>query len=208
MVSSDTAFKDHHDRYDHILARQKYSSPVFSLFFSVEIAECTEERVSAHLFSRGHFTSPTYPSKYPPSRVCSWTLQAPPGHFMRVTFDAFQTQCPNDNVIVRDNDQNGQLIGQFCGGQKPPMHHGRKLWVRFTSDDDIILSAERGFNATYEASPCKCYFSRTITRKILWLSLNPSFLCLGWPILLAYVPSFFPLISRAGHKSTGKHEDP
>lgn len=131
----------------------------FPLFFSVEIAKCTEERTSAHLFSRGHFTSPTYPSKYPPSRICSWTLQAPPGHFMRVTFDAFQTQCPNDKVIVRDNDQNGQQLGEFCGGQKPPVFRGGKLWVRFTSDNDIILSAERGFNATYEALPCKCYLS-------------------------------------------------
>ena len=131
----------------------------FSLFFSVEIAKCTEERTSAHLFSRGYFTSPTYPSKYPPSRVCSWTLQAPPGHFMKVTFDAFQTQCPNDKVTVRDNDQNGQLLGEFCGGQKPPVFRGGKLWVRFTSDNDIILSAERGFNATYEALPCKCYLS-------------------------------------------------
>jgi len=123
-----------------------------------EIAKCTKDKKSAILFSRGHFTTPTYPAKYPTSRDCSWTLQAPPGNFMKVTFNVFQTQCPKDKVIIRDHDQNGQLLWEFCGEQKPPVLRGQKLWVHFTSDNDLHID-EQGFNATYKVLPFKGHIS-------------------------------------------------
>lgn len=132
----------------------KNTNIFFDFLSSVDIAKCTIAKTTAHLFSRGYITSPTFPAKYPRNRQCSWTLQAPPGHFMTMVFHVFQTQCPNDNVIIRDHDQNGQLLGQFCGERKVPVFRGRKLWVSFKSDE-THASAEDGFNATYEALPCK-----------------------------------------------------
>ena len=75
---------------------------------------------------------------------------------MRMTFHEFQTQCPDDKVIIRDGNQNGQLLGEFCGDERPPEFRGRKLWVSFKSDDRFA-EAERGFNISYEAVACKSY---------------------------------------------------
>ena len=120
----------------------------------MEIGRCTKGKTIAPLFSQGYITSPTFPAKYPPNSECSWTLEAPPGHFMKMVFRVFQTQCPDDKVMIRDNDQTGQLLGQFCGEPEVPVFRGRKLWVSFKSDK-LFASGEDGFNATYEALPCK-----------------------------------------------------
>lgn len=120
----------------------------------VEIAKCTQGKTIPPLFTRGYLTSPTFPGKYPPNRECSWTLQAPAGHFMTLVFRVFQTQCPDDKVVIRDGDQNGQLLGQFCGERELPVFRGRKLWVSFKSDGSFA-SAENGFNATFESLPFK-----------------------------------------------------
>ena len=143
------------------LNRQTCFNQKLDFLFVVAIAKCTKGKTIPPLFSRGYLTSPTFPAKYPPNRECSWTLQAPPGHFMKMVFHVFQTQCPNDKVVIRDDDQNGQLLGQFCGDQKLPVFRGRKLWVSFKSDG-VFASAENGFNATFEALPCK-YFQSFVT---------------------------------------------
>lgn len=134
----------------------------YRIVSEVEIAECTKMMNSAILFSRGHFTSPTYPAKYPPTRQCSWTLQAPPEYFMTLIFHTFQTQCPNDKVIIRDHDASGQLLGEFCGEEKPSVFRGRKLWVGFNSDASFAVN-EKGFNATYETLPFKGHISEHCT---------------------------------------------
>lgn len=73
---------------------------------------------------------------------------------MTLVFRVFQTQCPDDKVVIRDGDRNGQLLGQFCGERELPVFRGRKLWVSFKSDGSFA-SAENGFNATFESLPCK-----------------------------------------------------
>ncbi|KAJ8396174.1 hypothetical protein AAFF_G00020410 [Aldrovandia affinis] len=97
----------------------------------------------------GSFTSPCYPSDYPKSLACKWTLQAPAGFIVQLTFVDFELEealgCIYDRVIV----STGVNDVKFCGITAHGLSlnsTGDVMEVFFNSDFSI---QKRGFNITY-----------------------------------------------------------
>ncbi|XP_055005317.1 adhesion G-protein coupled receptor G6 isoform X6 [Boleophthalmus pectinirostris] len=65
--------------------------------------------------SHGVMKSPCYPQKYPNSHACRWTIQAPTGHIVQLTFLDFELEeapgCIYDWVLVKT----GRTDVKFCG---------------------------------------------------------------------------------------------
>ena len=134
---------------------RKYLHFYSVLFSSAVLAKCTKQNNNIALFgAKGNFSSPFYPSKYPPERKCHWTISAPKEHFVHLTFVKFRTKCP-DGVVIRDIDAKGQQLGEHCGSLVPPDYRGRQLSLEFISDSKMYKD-EDGFQVIYEMVPCKC----------------------------------------------------
>ncbi|XP_066532929.1 adhesion G-protein coupled receptor G6 [Hoplias malabaricus] len=99
--------------------------------------------------SEGIFTSPCYPFDYPPSQSCSWTLQAPFGFIMQITFLDFELEeahgCIYDRVTV---DGSGSTV-KFCGLTANGLtlnSTGNVMLVSFNSDFSV---QKKGFSISY-----------------------------------------------------------
>ncbi|KAL6115783.1 st14 [Pungitius sinensis] len=112
----------------------------------------------------GTFTSPNFPSYYPPQITCQWSIEVPLGNAVKVTFKKFllsepgmedSRDCKKDYVQV-----NGK---KFCGekpdGTVTETSPTNTMSVEFFSDASYV---DRGFSATYEAidvkDPCPSQF--------------------------------------------------
>ena len=104
-------------------------------------------------------TSPNYPSNYPPSANCFWTLKRPSSSYrVRLTFHLFSLEasssCRDDYVEIRDGDtfSTSTFIGKFCDTGIPPMIVSKYtyLFVKFISDSDYYTS-RRYFVASFKA---------------------------------------------------------
>ncbi|XP_064803411.1 neuropilin and tolloid-like protein 1 [Oncorhynchus masou masou] len=109
----------------------------------------------------GLFTSPNYPSKYPPEVECVYIIEAPPRLCIDLFFDERYSiepswECKFDNIEVRDGPFGfSPIIGRYCGQTIPPFirSSGRYLWIKFVSDAELEAI---GFSANYNftaASP-------------------------------------------------------
>ncbi|XP_034392313.1 suppression of tumorigenicity 14b [Cyclopterus lumpus] len=125
---------------------------------------------------RGSFSSPFFPSNYPPETSCVWTIEAPKEKFVKVQFQKFflgndSIQCRGDYV-----DVNGQRL---CG-RKPTStvvtSRSNAMTVRFNSDSSYV---DQGFTAEFEAfvptNPCPGRFQCTNN-----LCINRTLQCDGW----------------------------
>ncbi|XP_043936380.1 suppressor of tumorigenicity 14 protein homolog isoform X2 [Protopterus annectens] len=97
--------------------------------------------------SEGNFTSPYYPAFYPPNIDCVWTIQAPPGMRIRITFNMFRLLEPD----VKDDCLKDyvELFGQRYCGEKLPFtvtSDGPTAVVNFHSDES---QTDKGFEAEY-----------------------------------------------------------
>ncbi|KAI4891399.1 hypothetical protein NFI96_026095 [Prochilodus magdalenae] len=99
----------------------------------------------------GTFTSPGYPSHYPPQIQCVWDIEVPEEKHVKVTFTKFsmhepqQTShhCPKDYLEINDN--------RMCGEKSANTVHTSKtnqLTVKFYSDMSFV---DQGFSAEFEA---------------------------------------------------------
>ncbi|MEQ2167718.1 hypothetical protein GOODEAATRI_006965, partial [Goodea atripinnis] len=65
--------------------------------------------------AQGEFKSPCYPQKYPNAQTCKWTLQAPAGFIIQLSFLDFELEeaqdCMYDWVMVNT----GNTESKFCG---------------------------------------------------------------------------------------------
>ncbi|KAK5864153.1 hypothetical protein PBY51_001114 [Eleginops maclovinus] len=125
---------------------------------------------------RGSFSSPFYPSNYPPKTTCEWTIEAPKEKFLKVQFNKFylgkySSQCQNDYVEV-----NGQRL---CGSKlrnTVVTSRSNKMTINFKSDSSFV---DQGFTAEYEAfvpnNPCPGRFQCTSN-----LCINQTLQCDGW----------------------------
>ncbi|XP_044176241.1 cubilin-like isoform X2 [Acropora millepora] len=104
-------------------------------------------------------TSPNYPSNYPPSANCFWSLKRPSTSYgVRLTFYSFfvegSSSCRDDYLEIRDGDtfSTSTFIGKFCGTRIPPIIVSRYtyLFVKFISDSDYYPS-QRYFTASFKA---------------------------------------------------------
>lgn len=125
---------------------------------------------------KGSFSSPLFPSNYPPKTKCVWNIEAPEEKFLKVQFNKFNLgnqsrECNKDYV-----DVNGQRL---CG-KKPEStvvtSRSNKMTITFNSDSSYV---NQGFTAEYEAfvptNPCPGRFQCTNN-----LCINKTLQCDGW----------------------------
>ncbi|KAK9514688.1 hypothetical protein VZT92_025384 [Zoarces viviparus] len=125
---------------------------------------------------KGSFSSPFFPSNYPPETKCVWSIEAPKEKFLKVQFKTFSlgnysSQCPKDYV-----DVNGERL---CGRKlKSSVITSRSnmMTIKFNSDSSYV---DQGFTAEYEAfvptNPCPGRFQCTNN-----LCINQTLQCDGW----------------------------
>ncbi|XP_063299684.1 adhesion G-protein coupled receptor G6 isoform X5 [Pelobates fuscus] len=97
----------------------------------------------------GSFTSPCYPNVYPNSQDCKWTIRAPTGFIIQVTFVDFEIEeaqnCMYDSLSIN----NGETTSKFCGITAKGLSFssiGNEMIITFVSDFSI---QKKGFNLTY-----------------------------------------------------------
>ena len=111
--------------------------------------------------SSGTFSSPSYPSYYPNSMLCTWKLTAPVGKRIKLTFNYFRlesgTCSSNDYLEVRDGSSSTSLKkGTYCGSYAPTItSSGRYLWLRFRSNAHLSY---KGFQARYQLVSTSCKY--------------------------------------------------
>ncbi|XP_072808913.1 neuropilin and tolloid-like protein 1 [Vicugna pacos] len=106
----------------------------------------------------GIFTSPNYPSKYPPDHECIYIIEAAPRQCIELYFDEKYSiepswECKFDHIEVRDGSFGfSPIIGRFRGQQNPPVikSSGRFLWIKFFADGEL---ESMGFSARYNFTP-------------------------------------------------------
>nr|XP_022328504.1 uncharacterized protein LOC111127573 [Crassostrea virginica] len=101
----------------------------------------------------GEFSSPGWPSKYPPSQNCTWFIEAPPGVKIFLTFENVNLEedikrpCHSsfDFIEVYETHGNSTFL---CGKNDRFTFNSTesKLYVQFTSDSRVEKS---GFHAFY-----------------------------------------------------------
>ncbi|XP_051236348.1 neuropilin and tolloid-like protein 2 [Dicentrarchus labrax] len=93
----------------------------------------------------GVFTSPNYPTTYPPNKECVYILEALPRQRIQLAFDKNyyiepSFECRFDHIEIRDGPFGfSPLIDRFCGGRNPGLvtSTGRFMWIKFTSDEEL-----------------------------------------------------------------------
>ncbi|KAM3931571.1 adhesion G-protein coupled receptor G6 isoform 2-T2 [Leptodactylus fuscus] len=97
----------------------------------------------------GSFTSPCYPEMYPNSQDCKWTIRAPVGFIIHVTFVDFDVEeaqnCMYDSLSIN----NGETVSKFCGITAKGLSFnstGNVMIITFVSDFSI---QKKGFYITY-----------------------------------------------------------
>uniref|UniRef100_A0A182RN21 Cubilin n=1 Tax=Anopheles funestus TaxID=62324 RepID=A0A182RN21_ANOFN len=99
----------------------------------------------------GEFSSPNYPDSYPLNVECIWKLSASPGNKMTLSFKELDIDptddCNGDYLEIRERDENGPLLGDFCGNQIPTnLTEASSFWVKFRSNE---IGVSKGFLAEY-----------------------------------------------------------
>ncbi|XP_062834023.1 adhesion G-protein coupled receptor G6 isoform X2 [Anolis carolinensis] len=97
----------------------------------------------------GIFTSPCFPNDYPNSQACKWTIRAPSGFIIQITFVDFEIEeapnCIYDFLRLHTGEKEVTLCGITARGLSFNSS-GNEMIVSFTSDFSI---QKRGFNASY-----------------------------------------------------------
>lgn len=127
---------------------QSLNPPRPLFFFGPTVLGCSDCRISLSN-PTGIFTSPCFPSDYPNSQACKWTLRAPPGFIIQITFIEFDIEeapnCIYDSLTL----DTGENQVKFCGVTAKGLSFnstGNEMIVSFASDFSI---QKRGFNASY-----------------------------------------------------------
>ncbi|XP_038652379.1 cubilin [Scyliorhinus canicula] len=108
---------------------------------------------------RGSLQSPGYPSHYSNNSQCEWLLEGPEGHYLTITFSAFNLEstsdCIKDFVEIREYNASGRLLGRHCGNTLPRAVDTSSsiAYVKFSTDGSGNGS---GFSLQFEASIEDC----------------------------------------------------
>ncbi|XP_028390640.1 tolloid-like protein 2 [Dendronephthya gigantea] len=95
----------------------------------------------SHLYAPATLKSPLYPSSYPNSIDCNWTISYTNGSRILLTFSSFSLEshslCNYDYLDVYDGDSSyAKKLGRYCGSQLPQsiISSGSHLFIAFHSD--------------------------------------------------------------------------
>ncbi|XP_017555843.2 cubilin [Pygocentrus nattereri] len=136
-------------RTDHIITHKGFKA-------KYSIATCG----GTYIGQSGTIRSPGYPdSNYPDNSNCEWYLEGPTGHYLTLSYTAFNlqssTDCANDYVEIREYNASGRLLGKHCESSLPaPVDTGDSFaYVKFVSDSSGNAA---GFSLSFEASVEEC----------------------------------------------------
>nr|XP_023656204.1 suppressor of tumorigenicity 14 protein-like [Paramormyrops kingsleyae] len=128
---------------------------------------------------KGTFTSPDFPSYYPPLLRCVWNIQVPTGKYVKVQFKKFLMSEPGQNINVCRKDYVQVNTTKLCGERSPSTVvsvKSNKMEVIFDSDMSYV---DRGFSAEFQAyepsDPCPEKFQCRND-----MCINPALKCDGW----------------------------
>lgn len=117
------------------------------------VAQSCQSSVSCNVVltdSQGSFTSPCYPNDYPPSQACKWTIQAPTGFIVQITFLDFELEeahgCIYDRIVI----STGMSDAKFCGLTPNGLtlnSSGNVMEISFNSDFSV---QKKGFHISYK----------------------------------------------------------
>ncbi|XP_048063311.1 adhesion G-protein coupled receptor G6 isoform X17 [Megalobrama amblycephala] len=126
---------------------------LLQIFFLTTVAQSCQSSVSCNVVltdSQGSFTSPCYPNDYPPSQACKWTIQAPAGFIVQITFLDFELEeahgCIYDRIVI----STGTSDAKFCGLTPNGLtlnSSGNVMEVSFNSDFSV---QKKGFHISYK----------------------------------------------------------
>lgn len=112
--------------------------------------------------STGEFTSPYFPSFYPPSVDCSWNIKVPEGKNIKIEFNMFRLKEPGVDPNNCNKDYIEVLGQKYCGEKSRLVISSKSnvLEVKFHSDESYT---DKGFKLTYTAfdpvNPCPGQFA-------------------------------------------------
>ncbi|XP_048022345.1 ST14 transmembrane serine protease matriptase b [Megalobrama amblycephala] len=139
-----------------LVTNEEKNFPGFRAFYSqipAKIQDCGGRLTGL----RGTFTSPGYPSHYPPQSECVWNIEVPKGKHIKVKFDKFSIHNPEQNPISCPTDYL-ELNYRICGEMPPKTVYtikSNQATVKFHSDLSYV---GEGFSAEFEAfeptNPC------------------------------------------------------
>nr|XP_060643550.1 membrane frizzled-related protein [Anolis sagrei ordinatus] len=136
---------------------------------------------------KGSFSSPNYPSPYPPNVLCKWHIQVTEGMVIQLKVDVLDVEssasCLYDRLeVYKEHDGTSLWDGNswYCGTVAPATinTNSSRLQVVFVSDESIAPS---GFTAHYQAilpSEKNCSWDEFSCDQ--GLCLLPSYLCDGY----------------------------
>ena len=98
----------------------------------------------------GTFSSPNYPNSPPPSIGCEYSIEAPLGKAVEVSFSTFQlggSGCDSNIAVHNGLSRNSPTLAIYCNDKNPftVTSSGNRLWMLFSSGS----TPGRGFNASY-----------------------------------------------------------
>merc|ERR1711892_570278 len=102
----------------------------------------------------GNIQSPDYPLYYPNNKKCTYDIEVPADHTIKITCDNFLMQgggnCTHDFMMIDYTGDKTFANGQkFCGTDSPVMvTNGTRMTIKFESDD---LFRYQGFSCRYRA---------------------------------------------------------
>lgn len=100
--------------------------------------------------AQGEFTSPCYPTNYPNSQACKWTMQAPTGFIIQLSFLDFDLEeapgCIYDWVVVNTGNTDVKFCGPTANGLMLNST-GNVMELSFTSDFSV---QKRGFRVSFQ----------------------------------------------------------
>ncbi|XP_028390641.1 cubilin-like [Dendronephthya gigantea] len=158
----------------------------FVLDFSNKFGPCG----ISHLYAPATLKSPLYPSLYPNSIDCNWTISGTNGSRVSLTFRSFSlesdSRCRYDYLDVYDGDSSyASKLGRYCGNQLPQSltSSGVHLFIAFHSDGS---QQRKGFVLDFsnKFGPCGIshLYAPATLKSPLYPSLYPNSIDCNWTI--------------------------
>ncbi|XP_041458355.1 cubilin-like [Lytechinus variegatus] len=110
----------------------------------------------------GSFNSPNYPNNYDSSSNCEWYITGPVGHYVTISFSAFNVigsgDCATGDYIRIHDGRNGSapVLATYCGSNIPASIDSSDayVYVVFASNSDSNTGS--GFSLQFTASQEEC----------------------------------------------------
>uniref|UniRef100_A0A671QBB2 Suppressor of tumorigenicity 14 protein-like n=1 Tax=Sinocyclocheilus anshuiensis TaxID=1608454 RepID=A0A671QBB2_9TELE len=142
------------------VARRPGFRAVYAAVPTIAAGSCGESLTAP----TGNFTSPNFPSFYPPLLDCNWNINVPAGRRIKIEFSMFRVKEPGVDTSSCHKDYVEVLGKKYCGERRRLVLSSttNSLEVKFHSDESYT---DKGFRIIYTAfdpvNPCPGQFACT-----------------------------------------------